>query len=485
MAKRILEPLEILKPERKNDLCPPTPVNGYLFSRENSMEVREINWEQVKDEAVEVLSQYIQIDTTNPPGNEIKGALFLKEILEKEGFESVVLESEKGRGNIVARYKGDGSLSPLLLLHHIDVVPAETDKWLHPPFSGKVLNGEIWGRGSFDCKSLGVMELMVLLLLKKGGFKSKRDIIFAATSDEEAGGRHGVEWMVKNHFDLMEADFVINEGGIAGLVVNKKSLYLCQTAEKGVCWIRLTFKGTPGHASMPDGKNCISNMAMVIERISKHQSRLQKSPITARFIEGLAKEQNFMEERAFMGLLDEASSLNALDRIPDKGLKTILNTMLRNTFVPTVVQGGKKTNVIPSECYCEIDCRMLPDENPERIIGELKSALGDFTNFDVEILGSSVPTESKISTELYTVIERCTKRHDSEARLIPFISSGATDSRFFREKGITAYGFAPLKIGGSLSSHLEKMHGHNERISVESLLYGIKVLYDIVSDFCS
>ncbi|MBI4620525.1 MAG: M20/M25/M40 family metallo-hydrolase [Desulfobacterales bacterium] len=449
------------------------------------MKTREINWEQVEDEAVEILSRYIQIDTTNPPGNEIKGALFLKERLEREGLECVVLESEKGRGNIVTRYKGDGTLSPLLLLHHIDVVPAEADKWLHPPFSGKVLDGEIWGRGAFDCKSLGVMELMVLLLFKRSGFKSRRDIIFAATSDEEAGGKYGVEWMVENHFDLMKTDFVINEGGLAGFSVNNKNLYMCQTAEKGVCWVRLTFKGTPGHASMPDGKNCISDMATAIERISKYQSRLQQSPITVRLIEGLAKEQSFMEEKIFMGLLDESLSFNVLDRIPDKGLKTILNTMLRNTFVPTVVQGGKKTNVIPSECYCEIDCRMLPGENPESIIGELKAALGDITSFDLEILGSSTPTESKIPTELYSTIERCVKRHDSDARLIPFISSGATDSRFFREKGITAYGFAPLKIGESLSSHLEKMHGHNERISVEGLLYGTRVLYDIVSDFCS
>ncbi|MFH1624042.1 MAG: M20/M25/M40 family metallo-hydrolase [Pseudomonadota bacterium] len=448
------------------------------------MEAKKINWEQVKDEATKILSLYIQIDTTNPPGNEINGALFLKAMLENEGFECTVLESEKGRGNIVARYKGDGSLTPLLLLHHIDVVPAEADKWIHPPFSGKVERGEIWGRGAFDCKSLGVMELMVLLLLRRTGFKSRRDIIFAATSDEEAGGKYGVEWMLKKHFGLMKTDFVINEGGIAGFSVNNKSLYLCQTAEKGVCWIRLTFKGTPGHASMPHGKNCISDMAAVIERIGKYQSRLQRSPITTRFIEGLAKEQNFMDEKAFLGLLNDASSSQVLARIPDQGLRTILNTMLHNTFVPTVVQGGKKTNVIPSECHCEIDCRMLPGEKPESIIGELKEVLKGLADFDIEILGSSVPTESKIPTELYSTIEKCTKRHDPQARLIPFISSGASDSRFFREKGITAYGFAPLKIGEPLSSHLEKMHGHNERISIESLLYGTRVLFDIVSDFC-
>ncbi|MFH2013105.1 MAG: M20/M25/M40 family metallo-hydrolase [Pseudomonadota bacterium] len=448
------------------------------------MEMRSIDWKQVEDEAVNILSNYIQIDTTNPPGNEIKGALFLKEILEKEGFESVVLESEKGRGNIVTRYKGDGTLSPILLLHHIDVVPVETDKWLHPPFSGKVMDGEIWGRGAFDCKYLGVVELMVLFLLKRSGFKSKRDIILAATSDEEAGGKHGVEWVVNNHFELVKTEFVINEGGLAGFPVNNKNLYMCQTAEKGVCWIRLTFKGTPGHASMPNGKNCISAMGKVIERISNYQSRLQKSPIAVRLVEGLAKEQNFMKEKEFKGLFDESISSNVLDKIPEKGLKTILNTMLRNTFVPTVVQGGKKTNVIPSECYCEMDCRMLPGENPESIIGELKAALGDLTDFDLEILGSSTPTESKIPNELYSTIERCTKRHDPDAIMIPFISSGATDSRFFREKGITAYGIAPLKIEEPLSSHLEKMHGHNERISVESLRYGIRLLYDIVSDFC-
>lgn len=448
------------------------------------MEKREIDWQQVTDEAVEILSQYIRIDTTNPPGNEIDGALFLKEILEKEDFKCVVLESEKGRGNIVARYEGDGSRSPLLLLHHIDVVPAEENKWLYPPFSGKALNGEVWGRGAFDCKSLGVMGLMVLLLLRRSGFKSKRDIIFAATSDEEAGGKHGAEWMWENHPDLIKADCVINEGGIGGIVVNAKRLYLCQTAEKGVSWIRLTFKGSPGHASMPDGRNCISDAGLAIERISRYRSRLQTSPITTKFIQSLGAEQCFMEENAFLGLLDEASSSDTLHRIPDRGLKNILNTMLYNTFVPTVMHGGNKTNVIPSECYCEVDCRMLPGENPESIVRELTGALGGFTDFEIEILGSSVPTESKISTQLYATLEKCIQRHDHDACLIPFISAGATDSRFFRERGISAYGFPQLKVGDSLSSHLEKLHGHNERVTVESLLHGIKVLYDLALEFC-
>ncbi len=449
------------------------------------MVTREINWQEVTAEAVRVLSQYIRIDTTNPPGNEIEGALFLKEILEGDGFECIVLESEKGRGNIVSRYKGDGTLSPLLLLHHIDVVPAEADKWDYPPFSGKVLKDEIWGRGAFDCKSLGVMELMVLLLLKRGGFKSRRDIIFLATGDEEAGGKHGAEWMAKNHFDLINAGSVVNEGGVGGLTVNRKNLYLCQTAEKGVCWIRLTFQGTPGHASMPGGPTCVSDMATVIERISKYRSPLQTSPITTKFIEGFAREQRFMKEERFQGLLDGTTSPDSLDEIPDKGLKNILNSMLYNTFVPTVVRGGNKTNVIPSECYCEIDCRMLPGENPDSIIQELKEACGGSADFDIEILGSSVPTESGISTELYSIIDTTVKKHDSEAKLIPFISAGATDSRFFREKGIPAYGFPQLKVGDSLSSHLEKMHGHNERVSIDSLLHGIRALYDIVFEFCS
>ncbi|MDY6854882.1 MAG: M20/M25/M40 family metallo-hydrolase [Thermodesulfobacteriota bacterium] len=444
----------------------------------------EIQWDAITEEAAKILSQYIRIDTTNPPGNEIAGALFLKEILKKEGFDSVILESEKGRGNIIARYKGDGSLAPLLLLHHIDVVPAEEEKWLLPPLSGKVQDGEIWGRGAFDCKSFGVMELMVLLLLQRSGFKSKRDIILLGTADEEAGGRCGVEWMVKNHFNLIRTDFVINEGGVAGFCLENKNLYLCQTAEKGVCWVRLVFKGVPGHASMPDGNNCISDMAGAIKKIGNYRSRLQRSPITKSFIEGLAREMDFIEQRDAAGLFDEASSSKILDMIPEKGLKTLLNTMLRNTFVPTVAHGGKKTNVIPSECYCEIDCRMLPGEDPESIMQELKSALGKYADFEVEILGSSSPTESGLPNALYSTIEACTKKNDPVATIIPFISSGATDSRFFREKGAAAYGFAPLQIEEPLSSHLEKMHGHNERISIKNLGYGIVLLYDIVREFC-
>lgn len=447
------------------------------------MQTHEINWDKTTEEAASYLSQYLQIDTTNPPGNEVEGALFLKELLEKEGIAAEIVESGARRGNVIARVRGDGSKRPLLLLSHIDVVPAEGGKWIYPPLSGKIVENDIWGRGALDCKSLGIMEAMVLILLKRTGKPLRRDVMLAATADEERGGTNGVAWLCQNRRDLLAVDAVINEGGGVGIARKEKNYYFYQVAEKGICWFRITFSGSPGHASIPRDDNCILSLGRCVDVVGNYRSPIQVPPVTKGLIDKLSEDDEIASilERV---VRDQHTADSALKEISDRGLRQLLGTMIRNTFVPTVVKGGEKTNVIPSECYCEVDCRMVPGERPENVKAELESLLKGIPDYRVEVLDSSIPSESPLPHDLVSVCEQALRRHDSRAVLVPFVSSGATDSRYFRRENIPAFGFNPLFVEGDFADYHDLVHGHNERISKRNLAFGIKVLFDAVKDYC-
>jgi acetylornithine deacetylase/succinyl-diaminopimelate desuccinylase-like protein len=443
-----------------------------------------MEWDKVKEEACGILRGYIQIDTTNPPGNEMAGARFLQGLLEKEGLSTVVLESQPGRGNLISTLGGSEGHLPLILLNHIDVVPAEADLWKHPPYSGVILDGEIWGRGAQDCKSLGVVELMAFVLLQREGFLPKRSIVYMATADEEAGGKWGVEWLFQNHPAMMKAEYVINEGGGLGVAIGRRHVYTCQTAEKGICWLKLTFHGRPGHGSIPHDDNCVIKMGQAIERIGTYRSPVRRTLTATQFIKGFAAEQGFSRSILTQQLLSPLFSGLAEKGIPDPGLRGLVGAILRNTFTPTVVRGGQKTNVIPSECSCEIDCRMLPGVDPEMIQREVRELLGDFRDFEVEILQTSPASESPTDNPFYRALEKNLQRLDPKAKMIPAMQTGATDSRLFRKNGAGAYGFQAIPPAANLADFLSRIHGHNERISMDSLLFGTRVLYEFLKDFC-
>ena len=442
------------------------------------------DWGKVKGEAVQILSRYLQAETTNPPGKEMAGARVLQQVLENEGLATTLLESQPERGNLICTMRGKDGLSPLILLHHIDVVPAEADKWKHPPYSGAVVDGEIWGRGAQDCKSLGIIELMAFLLLKREGFQPRRDIVYLATADEETGGKWGVGWLFEKHPQLMRAEYVINEGGGVGMVVGQRNVYTCQTAEKGVCWLKLTFRGKPGHASVPHGDNCVVKMAKAIERIAAYRSPLRRNLTTDLFIKGIAEEQPFPRSWFIRQLLNPLLSRMVEKRIPDPGFKGMAGAILRNTFVPTVVQGGQKTNVIPSECSCQVDCRIMPGVTPEMVQGEINQLLFDLRGYDIEILQTSPASESPSNNPLYKAFDKVLNDMDPKAKMIPTMLTGATDSRFFRDKGVVAYGFQPMMPIANLSEYLSRVHGHNERISADDLLFGTRVLYQVIKEVC-
>jgi acetylornithine deacetylase/succinyl-diaminopimelate desuccinylase-like protein len=449
-----------------------------------AMAGKQIDWNAVEKEAVDLLCRYIQINTINPPGNELAGAKFLKKVLEKNCIAAELFESDRGRANLITRFMGDrGDKPEILLLHHIDVVPVEEDKWVHPPLSGRVIDGEVWGRGALDCKSLGIMQLMAVMLLKRQGLSPEKRIVLAATADEEAGSTWGAGWLMQHVPEKLKARYVINEGGGLGLSTKRGNLHFCQVAEKGVCWVRITFSGKPGHASLPHGSNCVVQMSMAIEALSSYDAAWVVTEPAEKFIRGLAHGQDFLPAAEFVNLLDPAQCGALIARLPAGILQQVLNASLRNTFTPTITKAGAKTNVIPGECYCEIDCRMLPGMKPEAIRKTMEKVLKakGCRNFTIQMLHTSLPSASPMDTPLYRAFEKNLKKHDPKALLIPYMSSGATDSRFFREQGITAYG---MQMESSLES-MERMHGHNERIAITNLVMGVKVLYDTVREFCA
>jgi acetylornithine deacetylase/succinyl-diaminopimelate desuccinylase-like protein len=449
-----------------------------------AMTGKQIDWNAAEKEAVELLCRYIQINTINPPGNELAGAKFLKEVLGKNGIAAELYESDRGRANLITRFMGDrGDKPEILLLHHIDVVPVEEDKWAHPPLSGRVIDGEVWGRGALDCKSLGIMQLMAVMLLKRQGLSPEKCIVLAATADEEAGSTWGAGWLMQHLPEKFRARYVINEGGGLGLSTKRGNLHFCQVAEKGVCWVRITFSGKPGHASLPHGSNCVVQMGMAIEALSSYDAAWVVTEPAEKFIRGLAHGQDFLPAAEFVKLLDPAQCSALIARLPAGILQQVLNASLRNTFTPTITKAGAKTNVIPGECYCEIDCRMLPGMKPEAIRKTIEKVLKakGCKNFTIQMLHTSLSSTSPMDTPLYRAFEKNLKKHDPKALLIPYMSSGATDSRFFREQGIIAYG---MQMESSLES-MERMHGHNERIAITNLVMGIKVLYDTIQEFCA
>ncbi len=444
------------------------------------MQVSPIDWDRTAAEAAELLSTYIQINTTNPPGNETAGAQFLHDVLQRNGIGSEILESLPGRGSLISGCTGD-TVPEIMLLHHLDVVPAEAGRWQVDPYSGLIRDGELWGRGTLDCKGLGIMELMAFLLLKRQGLEPERRIVYAATADEEAGGTWGVPWILEHYPEKLATRYVINEGVGWGLKTGGRNVYLCQVAEKGSCWLKITFEGRPGHGSIPHDENCVMHMARAMQALGQHRFPLQVAGPVRQLLEALAGEQDFMSAEQFLGLLDPQRSRETLESIEDIPMREMLGVLLTNTMVPTVAQAGKKTNVIPSECFCEVDARILPGTTPGELQALIERLLieAGCRGFTVHLPGGSCASESSTDTELYRALDDTIRDHDPQGILLPYLSPGATDSRFFRDRGIIAYG---MQFDASIESN-RLIHGHDERISLKHLLFGTQILYDTLRRF--
>jgi len=435
----------------------------------------------IRDEAVRHLQALLRIDTTNPPGNESAAAAYLAGVLRAEGYEPAVLEAEPGRGNVVARYHGDKSAAPLLLYSHTDVVPVEPDKWTHPPFSGHVAGGSIWGRGALDMKSMVVMELMTMLMLKRNGDALRRDVIFAATADEEIDSDVGANWMVTQHPDLVRAEYGISEFGGYSLHFGGQRFYPVMTAEKGVCWMKIRAHGRPGHGSVPQGDNAVLALARAIDRASSRPLPLHVTPTASEFVRRVAVAIGQPRATALRALLNPVTHRTAAALMLGNGLGASLQASLHNTVSPTQLTAGVRANVIPSVAEATLDGRLLPGFDREAFLSELRPRLGP--HIEIEVEHYSPPLEVSADTPLFRAIELRLNRHDPGGIVVPYMLNGATDAKLFSQLGIRCYGFSPLKLGPDEPfNHL--IHAHDERVSIEALAFGVQVLYETVLDFC-
>jgi acetylornithine deacetylase/succinyl-diaminopimelate desuccinylase-like protein len=446
------------------------------------MDLDDRQWAQIGEETVEHLCRLIRFDTTNPPGNETPAALYLKQVCEREGFEEIqLLEGAPRRGNLIVRLRGDGSRPPLLLTAHLDVVPAEPEHWTHSPFAATVADGQVWGRGALDMKHMAAMSLVVLLLARRQRLRLKRDLIFAAVADEEMGGDHGARWLVENHPDLLRAEYALNEMGGMLIPLDGLRCYPIQVAEKGICWLRMRARGQPGHGSTPHGDNAVVRLARAVARIGdSRRMPLHVTPVTASFVRALAAGLPFPKGALLRGLLRPRLAPSILARLPPDRA-AFFRALLANTVAPTRLQAGVKVNVIPAEAEAELDCRLLPGQAPADAVREVRALVGP--EVELETLRASQGVAFDSDTELFHLLAQKLRAHDPAALPVPFMVTGATDARWLARLGITVYGFTPghLPVGVPLT---RLAHGHDERIPVASLHFGVRVLYDVVKTFC-
>ena len=444
---------------------------------------------EIQEEVTDLLSQLIQIDTTNPPGNETEAAKFLSQNLTAEGFNCEIIGSTHQRGNIITRLKGTGEKPRLLLLSHLDVVAANQAEWTVPPFSGAIKDGFVWGRGALDMKGMTAIEVLTLKLLKRNNIKLKGDVILAATADEEMGGLSGASYLLQNHYDKVFAEYVLNEGGGSSISARDKNIYTVNTAEKGLLWLKITAKGIPGHGSMPDAaENAILLMNKVIEKLSNYPSKVELVPTVQEFLLQMAAEDPEHRQLLEKILANPAESDVVLIELEKKApaIADEIRPRLKMTITPTIINGGVKENVIPSQCSAVFDCRVLPGKSTADAQILIRNLLADvgLDKLSYDVIQAQEPSESPIDTPLYTVIKSVMMDFEPKCGVTPILMAGGTDSRFFRKLGSVCYGFHPLRSETKYGEKATRReHGIDERISIENLVFGASVLYETVKRF--
>ncbi len=424
------------------------------------------------------LIDLIKIDTTNPPGHETKVAEYLKQVADAYGIPSELVGADPKRLNFVARLKGAGKSRPLLLMAHSDVVPAEKSQWTANPFSGEIRNGFIYGRGAVDDKSLLAAELAVMVEIKRRNIQLNRDIILLSEADEEAGST-GIEWLIREAWHKIDAEFALNEGGVAIETKDGPRIFQVQTSEKIPTRILLIAHGTAGHGSLPRADNPVLRLARALVRLSDADQPVRLNATTRRYFRELAKtEDNTWLQPLLPKLEMPATAAVAADQIRTRAPE--LEAMLRTTVSPTMLRAGVKVNVIPNTAEAQLDVRRLPNETREELLTRFRQIVNDSSVEINSALGQQLPaTEpSPMTSALYRAIQSAIQRAHAEDLVIPYMSRGATDGAFLRARGMAVYG-APVFLREGPDS---LAHGNDERISIRNLEDGAELLWQIVME---
>jgi len=442
-------------------------------------QARSLNWDALARESQTVLADYLRVNTTNPPGNELLGARFLKALLDREGIEARIFDTTEigpNRANLYARLHGNGPKKAIALVHHIDVVPVNPASWSVDAFSGVTKDGYIWGRGAIDMKSNGIAQLMAMIALKRSGVPLTRDIVFIGNADEELGSTGAIIFVQKHPDLLRDVEYLITEGADNILDSTGKVIYFgVGVAEKRTFWQRLTVNGVPSHGSRPTKQNPVPKLVTALYKISQYESPLHVTPGVEKFFRDIAR--TYPEPQR--GWLSNVRAALDNGRAREWILSDVTwNAILRNTISLTGLTGSNKTNVIPAVATAEIDVRLLPDQDTTEFLRTLAQIVGDTAVHFTHLGNTKPPLESPIDTDLFRAIERAAHDREPGAFVTTPMETAATDRPTYRKLGITTYGFSPFKIP---RTEIQRgMHGNDERLSVDNVGYGVRFFYDIL-----
>jgi acetylornithine deacetylase/succinyl-diaminopimelate desuccinylase-like protein len=437
--------------------------------------------EALRQDAVATMSRYVQFDTTNPPGNELPAAEWLRDqIIQRRITRDVTVHQPfPGRGLVIARIPGAEPLKPLMINHHMDVVAADPSQWTHPPFGGVIADGFVWGRGTLDTKGLGVIFMLALESLIKEGVKFRRPMVMTAVPDEEAGGS-GMKWLVENHAAAIDPEWVWDEGsgGLKGMF-GSGVMFAVAVAEKTLQWLKLIATGDPGHGSMPHNNNANVTLVNALKRIADSPRPLRVNSTAAAMFKAIAPTQSFPASLVLSNLSNPLALWLASGRLTRDRLT---NALVSDTISLNMLTAGCKVNVIPEKAEASLDVRLLPETDPDEFVRWLKARIND-DRIKIENIQSSPPSGvAPLDNPFYQAVTHAVNRHAPDAGVFPLLMSGATDGRYWRMRGYPAYGFGPC----ILERHdVGRVHGIDERISVDNLLLGIKMTRNILMELCA
>jgi acetylornithine deacetylase/succinyl-diaminopimelate desuccinylase-like protein len=453
---------------------PPTPAQ--------SLPSQSADLSKLQTEALGWLQDLIRINTTNPPGNELVAAKYIAAVLDREGIHSDIIETAPGRGFIVARLSATAVPNPsrtLLLMAHLDVVGVDKRKWTADPFAATIKDGYLYGRGAIDDKGMLAANLAVFVALKRAGGHLSRDVIFLAEGDEEAGGELGMKVAVEKYWDKIAAGFAINEGGHAVLKNGKVQYIAVQASEKVSYAVDVIATGTSGHGSMPRKDNAVVHLAAAIEKIGNYEAPVQLNSVTRAYFEGIAPVQDEETGKWMRSLETSDRGEHAARWI--SSASPLWNSMLRDSIAPTMLQAGIRRNVIPSEARGVINIRLLPGNSLDALLSKLTQLVNDpQIRFEVEPGSGEAAPSSSLTSDLYVTIKGVAAKEFPGAAVVPFMSTGATDSYFLRLRNENAYGVFPFPLE---DADALRMHADDERIPLDSFRKGVEFLYNIVDEF--
>jgi acetylornithine deacetylase/succinyl-diaminopimelate desuccinylase-like protein len=450
------------------------------FSLPAAAQAPAFDYDQLREETAQRLSEYLRINTSNPPGNELATARWLKGVLAKEGIEGQILDTAElgpGRANFYARIKGNGAGKAIALVHHMDVVPVSREFWSVDPFAGLIKDGYVWGRGALDMKGHGVIQLMTFIAIKRAGIPLSRDLVYIANADEESGGS-GSRMLISRHPELIgDVEYLLTESGGSRVQNGKVRWFGINVGEKQVYWQKLVVRGKASHGSRPTPDNPVPRLARILTRVAAWETPVRVTPAVDRYLKAQAEAETGERRR---WLADAAKALKTT-----RGRAWLLseperNALLRNTISPTVLVGSNKTNTIPPEASAELDIRLLPDQDTLAFRRELLRVIGD-TGVTLTMIGDMAP---RFSAPLDTEMSRAIQR--TAGRLLPGVpfatttSTGATDRPYYAGAGLICYGVDPYLV--DIEEVRRGVHGNDERVPIEQLEFGLRLYSGVLEE---